>query len=218
MLPELCYISMVKRFTSDWNHFPGPVLTSAFQGLTEQLNSLSDRKMYTNEPEGYLCPFCLLASGIDDERVAARQSDIVFQDDQVIAFICAKQWPNNKGHVLVVPVKHYENIYDLPVQIAARIHQVARETALAMKEVYGCPGISTRQHNEPAGNQEVWHYHLHVFPRYHDDNLYGIEDGEMMDVEDRSAYACLLRRSLNSLYADSPAPHDAVPCPESVSV
>ena len=41
-----------------------------------------------------------------------------------------------------------------------------------MKTAYGCEGISTRQHNEPAGMQEVWHFHLHVFPRYLDDGLY----------------------------------------------
>lgn len=135
----------------------------------------NENTMYTNEPAGYLCPFCLLAEGIDDERVKSRQSDIVFRDNDVIAFMCATQWPNNHGHVLIVPARHYENIFDLPVEIATRIHEVAREIALTMKEVYGCPGISTRQHNEPAGNQEVWHYHLHVFPRYHNDNLYSIE-------------------------------------------
>jgi histidine triad (HIT) family protein len=41
-----------------------------------------------------------------------------------------------------------------------------------MKRAWGPEGISTRQHNEPAGNQHVWHYHLHVFPRWNDDMLY----------------------------------------------
>ena len=47
------------------------------------------------------------------------------------------------------------------------------EPAVAMRAAYGCNGISTRQHNEPAGGQDAWHYHFHVFPRYHDDDLYG---------------------------------------------
>jgi diadenosine tetraphosphate (Ap4A) HIT family hydrolase len=42
---------------------------------------------------------------------------------------------------------------------------------IAMRHTYGCDGISTRQHNEPAGYQDVWHFHLHVFPRYHGDVL-----------------------------------------------
>ena len=46
-----------------------------------------------------------------------------------------------------------------------------------MKTAFGCPGVSTRQHNEPAGNQDVWHYHVHVFPRWHGDRLYGSEGG-----------------------------------------
>ena len=41
-----------------------------------------------------------------------------------------------------------------------------------MRASYDCAGISTRQHNEPAGNQDVWHLHVHVFPRHHDDRLY----------------------------------------------
>lgn len=47
-----------------------------------------------------------------------------------------------------------------------------KEVALALKETYKCDGVSSRQHNEPCGGQDVWHYHLHVFPRYKDDNFY----------------------------------------------
>jgi len=42
-----------------------------------------------------------------------------------------------------------------------------------MKQAWKCDGVSTRQHNEPAGNQDVWHYHMHVFPRWDNDDLYG---------------------------------------------
>ena len=152
--------------------------------------------MYSNAPDDYVCPFCLLAAGTESPHVTSRASDLVFQDEEVMAFVCARQWPNNPGHVLVVPVDHYENIFDLPVAIAARIHELAREIALAMKTAYGCAGISTRQHNEPAGNQEVWHYHLHVYPRYPDDALYSTEQGTLMEPEERAQYASLLRAHL----------------------
>lgn len=49
---------------------------------------------------------------------------------------------------------------------------LVQEVARAMRASYGCPGISTRQHNEPDGGQDVWHLHVHVFPRYPDDRLY----------------------------------------------
>ena len=73
---------------------------------------------------------------------------------------------------LIIPNQHFENIYDLPASLAGEIHRVARDIALALKATYACDGVSTRQHNELAGNQHVWHYHLHVFPRYGNDNLY----------------------------------------------
>jgi histidine triad (HIT) family protein len=110
-------------------------------------------------------------------------------------------WPNNRGHVLVIPNEHYENIYDLPLDFAANIHAVARAVALAMKAAYGCDGVSTRQHNEPAGNQDVWHYHVHVFPRYMRDELYlNTYHRERLTAEERAAYAARLRAALDVRY------------------
>lgn len=161
--------------------------------------SMQATTMYSHAPLAYRCPFCLLANGVENEHVTSQASDIVYQDEAVLAFICSRQWPNNKGHVLIVPNAHYENIFDLPPELAAKIHAVAREVSLAMKAAYGCTGISTRQHNEPAGNQEVWHYHLHVYPRYADDSLYTTEKGEVMAPEKRAEYARLLRKELAAL-------------------
>ncbi|WP_342215965.1 HIT family protein [Nocardia brasiliensis] len=53
------------------------------------------------------------------------------------------------------------------------VHDVVREIAVAMRATHRCDGVSTRQHNEPAGGQDVWHYHGHLFPRYHGDDLCG---------------------------------------------
>ena len=52
------------------------------------------------------------------------------------------------------------------------MHDVVREMAIAIRHTYDCGGVSTRQHNEPAGYQDAWHYHVHVFPRYDGDELY----------------------------------------------
>jgi histidine triad (HIT) family protein len=128
--------------------------------------------MYTHAPSSYRCPFCLVAAGCEDPAVATRQADVVLRRDLALAFIAADWRPNNPGHVLVIPTLHYENLYALPFEAGAQIQAVVREVALAMKRAYGCAGVSTVQHNEPAGNQDVWHYHVHVFPRYPDDDLY----------------------------------------------
>ncbi len=72
------------------------------------------------------------------------------------------------------------------------IRLLTQKISLAIKTLYDCDGISTRQHNEPAGNQDVWHYHLHVFPRYADDHLYKSQSA-FMPAEERAEYANLLR-------------------------
>ena len=128
--------------------------------------------MYTHEPAGYDCPFCRIVRGDFPETGWNRREDIVLRAPKVTAFVSPVWWPNNPGHVLIVSNKHYENLYVLPTPVAAAIHEAALQIALAMKATYQCAGISTRQHNEPAGNQDVWHYHLHLFPRYEGDDLY----------------------------------------------
>lgn len=150
--------------------------------------------MYNHAPDGYDCPFCRLARG-DDTRLSS-QEDIVFRDDDVFAFVPSGTWPNNPGNVLVVPNQHHENIYDLPPGLALPIQRVARRIALAFKAAYGCDGVPTRQHNEPAGQQDVWHYHLHVFPRYAGDDLYRIDRGGSTPGE-RRPYVETLRAWLS---------------------
>jgi diadenosine tetraphosphate (Ap4A) HIT family hydrolase/sugar/nucleoside kinase (ribokinase family) len=153
--------------------------------------------MYNHAPGDYACPFCLLIAGITNEQVHSVQSDLIYHDETVTALIGSHQWPNNPGNVIVVPNEHFENIYDLPVRFAADIHLLARRIALAMKAVYGCDGVSTRQHNEPAGNQDVWHYHLHVTPRYKGDQFYSTRRA-LMPVDERAKYAAELRGYLAS--------------------
>jgi histidine triad (HIT) family protein len=151
--------------------------------------------MYNHAPDNYICPFCLLVQGIENEHVHSVQSDIIYRDNAVTAFMGAHQWPNNHGNVIIVPNEHFENIYDLPVHYAVDIYRVAKMMAIAMKVVYACDGISTRQHNEPAGNQDVWHYHVHVTPRYKDDEFYTTRR-EFMPVSQRALHAEKLKSHL----------------------
>ena len=151
--------------------------------------------MHNHAPENYHCPFCLLIKGIQNEHVHSVQSDIVYHDDVVTAFIGSHQWPNNHGNVIIVPDEHFENIYDLPLRYAQDIHRVAKRLAITMKTVYACDGVSTRQHNEPAGNQDVWHYHLHVTPRYKNDNFYGTQR-QFMESFERAKHAEALKKTL----------------------
>jgi histidine triad (HIT) family protein len=158
--------------------------------------------MYNHKPDNYICPFCLVSHGIENEHVITKQEDIIYHDDTITAFIASRCWKNNKGHVLIIPNEHYENIYELPSSISSRIHDLEKEIALAFKEVYKCDGVSSRQHNEPCGDQDVWHYHLHVFPRYAGDNLYKTEK-ELLPSQERKAFAEKLRAYFNNRPLDS---------------
>ncbi len=154
-------------------------------------------KSFSHNPHDYECPFCRIVSGGEKNNKGTKQRDIVYQNESVTAFIASKWWPNNKGHVLVVPNDHYENIYELPAEMAAEIHRAAQLISIGLKDTYNCDGISTRQHNEPAGNQDVWHYHLHVYPRYDGDDLY-FTKGYFTEPDDRIDYAERLRVWINN--------------------
>ncbi len=152
---------------------------------------------YSHEPAGYACPFCAVVGGADNPPWVLAD-DVVHRDDETTAWVNARWWPNNAGAAVVVPNRHVENIYVLSRDLAGAVHETARRLALAMKGAYGCGGISTRQHNEPAGYQEVWHYHLHVFPRWDGDDLYGSKP-RMTTPEERAPYADGLRRALEDV-------------------
>ena len=156
--------------------------------------------MYSHAPENYICPFCLLVQGIENKQVYSVQDDIVYRDEAVTAFIGSHQWPRNRGNTIIVPNEHFENIFDLPDCFPLALHKVSRLIALAMKEAYSCDGISTRQHNEPAGYQDVWHYHIHVTPRYTDDLFYPTyQEKKFMPPDERFVHARKLREYMNKL-------------------
>ena len=152
---------------------------------------------FRHQPDGYRCPFCRVAAGEDLPDDYTKQADVVFRDGAVTAFVTSAWWPGNPGHVLVVPNDHYENGYDIPDALLATVQVVGKRIALALKATYGCDGTSFRQHNEPGADQEVWHYHLHVFPRYHGDDLY-LRTRERRDTTpaEREPYAQNLRHHL----------------------
>lgn len=156
--------------------------------------------MFNHEPAGYQCPFCFLLGGGD--TAADDQRDIVLRTDKATALLASGWRPNNEAHVLVIPNAHHENLYDLPAEYGHAVHDVVREVAIAMRTAYKSEGISTRQHNEPAGTQHVWHHHVHVFPRYAGDDFYrdfyrATPQYRFAPLEERLPYADRLRRQLD---------------------
>lgn len=152
--------------------------------------------MISHAPPGWDCPFCRTSRGEDEADPWTKRSDVVYHDGDLTAFVSAHFWQNNPGHVLIIPNRHYENLYFMPDDLLGKAAVLSKRVSIAMKEAYGCDGTSTRQHNEPAGNQDVWHYHLHVFPRYTGDDLYR-SVAELTTPDQRRPYADRLRAVLD---------------------
>ncbi len=145
--------------------------------------------VWTHEPPGYDCPFCRIQQGVHDEL--NQPGDVVAVTELAYARIAPKWWSHNPGAALVIPRAHIENLYDVPADVGHAIWDLTALVARTMRQTYDCEGTSTRQHNEPAGNQDVWHLHVHVFPRFADDQLYA-SHGEWVGPAAREPYADLL--------------------------
>lgn len=152
----------------------------------------------SNAPKNYICPICLGYQGIENEDTLLKQDDLVFQDDLVSVWINSLWIKGNEGHIIIVPNKHFENIYELPDKVGCRIFEISKFTSKAMKQAYGCNGITLRQNNEPAGDQHAFHYHLHVFPRYDEDNFNQelTKKSFLSDPQDRIIYKHKLQRHI----------------------
>src|SRR5688572_25782054 len=122
--------------------------------------------VYNHAPPDYECFVCDLVAG------QAGDSVVITDNEQALAIVSRRVWASGPGHALVLPKAHYENLYDLEDGPALDVHRLTRRIAIALKQALHCDGTSTRQHNEPAGNQDLWHLHVHVFPRFTGDRLY----------------------------------------------
>ena len=155
--------------------------------------------MYNHTPENYKCPICIALKGIENEDTLIRQSDIIYKDELVTAFISSFFIGINLGHIIIVPNEHFENIYDLPTNYSSRISEVVQKMALALKKSYQAEGITTLQNNEPAGNQHAFHYHFHIFPRYKNDDLHkNMLNKKSTTQEERLPFAVKLKAELTN--------------------
>jgi len=153
--------------------------------------------MFNHAPVNYICPICVALEGIENSDTLIKRSDIVYQNNLVTALISSFFIGNNPGHVIIVPNKHFENIFSLPEDYASEIQKVAAEIAKALKTSYKAEGITTMQNNEPAGDQHAFHYHLHIFPRYKNDELHkNILDKKSTTPEERKLYADRIKEAL----------------------
>ena len=149
----------------------------------------------SHAPADYVCPFCGVQRGEYDER--NHPTDVVAVTDRAYARIAPKWWLGNPGAALVMPRRHVENLYAMSAEDGHAVWELTQTVAVAVRQTYGCVGTSIRQHNEPAGNQDVWHLHVHVFARHVEDQLYQRHDqARWVERNERTLYAQQLRSAL----------------------
>lgn len=127
------------------------------------------------------CIFCKIIHG----EIPAEK---VYEDDVVFAFVDIH--PVNKGHTLVIPKKHLENMFVIPkeefVDLMERVHLLAPK----IKAAVGADGINLGMNNDAAAGQLVFHAHIHIIPRFEGDGLKhwrgdGYKEGEMQEVGEK---------------------------------
>lgn len=103
------------------------------------------------------CIFCKIVNG---EIPSAK----VFENEHVLAFMDISQV--TKGHTLVIPKVHKENVYELTPEIARNLYEVVHTIANALKAEFNPLGLNTINNNGELAGQTVFHFHLHLIPRY----------------------------------------------------
>ncbi len=150
--------------------------------------------MVSHAPPGYRSPFLDVIEGLETPAILTKQSDVFYRDGLLTAFIGLHRFQDVGGNALVVPNSPYKNLYVIPDGLLGTLHAFSKRLALAFKSVYRCDGVTLRQHNEPAGSQDVWHYHLHVIPRFAGDGFYTQPTQKVLTTPDeRAPFAAALR-------------------------
>ena len=117
---------------------------------------------------------CIFCKVVRNETSSTK----VYEDDETLAFL--NIFPDTRGHMLIIPKNHHENIYSLPVEVWCRMNITAQKIAVAMKNALSADGVNIVMNNEPTANQVIFHAHLHIIPRYNDftEEKYSYTDNE----------------------------------------
>lgn len=128
------------------------------------------------------CIFCKLANG-------EIPTNAIYEDDDFKVILDAS--PASKGHALILPKEHYANIYEIDEEVLAKASRLAQKIITHEKEILKCDGYNVVQNNGEVAGQTVFHYHMHLIPRYaSDDNTNVIEWKHKEFTDDEMAQIC----------------------------
>ncbi len=94
----------------------------------------------------------------------------IYEDDAVLAFLDIN--PLSKGHSIVIPKEHYENILDIPEDLYLKMGKVAKKVSQVLNDKYHPEGILINQNNGKRAGQEIFHIHIHIKPIYEDTTVF----------------------------------------------
>ena len=106
------------------------------------------------------CIFCKISAG-------EIPSKTIYEDEKFRVILDIS--PATKGHALIIPKEHYANIYEMPEELAGEVMILAKKLAAHMTEVLKCDGFNIVQNNGELAGQTVFHFHMHLIPRYEND-------------------------------------------------
>ena len=129
------------------------------------------------------CIFCKIANG--DIPSATLYEDEEFR-------VILDLGPAAKGHALILPKDHYANLYEIDDEVAGRAFKLAKKMVIKMTDILGCDGYNIVQNNGEAAGQTVFHFHMHLIPRYKDDNAgFGWNTGKLTEEDKEEILAKL---------------------------
>ena len=108
------------------------------------------------------CIFCSIVAG-------DAPATIVDEDEHTLAFMDIHPW--TRGHALVIPREHHENLYDIPDETLSQVMAAAKRLGGRVREGLNADGVNLLNSTGRAAWQTVFHFHVHVIPRYDDDPL-----------------------------------------------
>ncbi|WP_304507073.1 HIT family protein [Anaerotignum sp.] len=108
------------------------------------------------------CIFCKIING-------DIPSATIYENEEFKVIL--DRFPANEGHVLILPKQHFANIFDIDPQLAGRLFVLATKIAREMKNVLGFEHLNVMQNNGTVAGQTVFHFHLHLIPRYENDGI-----------------------------------------------
>ncbi len=133
------------------------------------------------------CLFCKIASN-DISSIKVYEDDIVFAMMDI--------FPESKGHLLIIPKTHGENLFEVDDSVLAHLIGVSKKIAKASKTALNADGIKIVQFNGKAAGQTVFHYHIHVVPAY-EGTPFKRHAGQQADMDELQAIAEKIKAELS---------------------